>query len=68
MRPSNRFDAAVHARQDKINGVSECIIMGTPIQLGTGLLKVLHAEQTEKSVEQELREAHARAPQLLLYE
>jgi DNA-directed RNA polymerase III subunit RPC1 len=62
------FDAAVHHRQDEINGVSECIIMGTPIQLGTGLLKVLHAEQTEKSVEQELREAHARAPQLLLYE
>ena len=35
------FDAAVHGRKDNINGVSECIIMGTPIPLGTGLLKVL---------------------------
>ena len=35
------FDAAVHARQDKINGVSECIIMGTPIPLGTGMFKLL---------------------------
>lgn len=36
------FDAAVHGRKDKIVGVSECIIMGVPIPLGTGLFKVLH--------------------------
>lgn len=35
------FDAAAHARRDAISGVSECIIMGIPIPLGTGLFKLL---------------------------
>lgn len=35
------FDAAVHGRTDAIEGVSECIIMGIPIPLGTGLFKLL---------------------------
>jgi len=35
------FDAAVHSRRDQIVGVSECIIMGVPIPLGTGLFKLL---------------------------
>lgn len=34
------FDAAVHGRSDEIVGVSECIIMGTPIPIGTGLPSV----------------------------
>lgn len=37
------FDAAVHGRTDAIVGVSECIIMGIPIPLGTGLFKLLRA-------------------------
>ena len=35
------FDAAVHYRTDTIVGVSECIIMGIPIPIGTGLFKLL---------------------------
>jgi len=35
------FDAAVHARQDEICGVSECIIMGAPIPIGTGSFKLI---------------------------
>lgn len=35
------FDAAVHGRTDAIDGVSECIIMGIPIPIGTGLFKLL---------------------------
>jgi len=35
------FDAAAYARRDAIAGVSECIIMGIPIPLGTGLFKLL---------------------------
>jgi DNA-directed RNA polymerase III subunit RPC1 len=35
------FDAAVHSREDSIVGVSECIIMGVPIPIGTGLFKLL---------------------------
>lgn len=30
------FEAAVHHRRDPIKGVSECIIMGKPVPLGTG--------------------------------
>ena len=35
------FDAAVHGRSDEIVGVSECIIMGVPIPIGTGLPTML---------------------------
>ena len=35
------FDAACHGRTDAIVGVSECIIMGIPIPLGTGIFKLL---------------------------
>lgn len=38
------FDASVHGRHDAIVGVSECIIMGIPIPLGTGLFKLLMNE------------------------
>ncbi len=40
------FDAAVHGRNDDIVGVSECIIMGIPIPLGTGLFKLMKAAQS----------------------
>ena len=36
------FEAAVHSRTDAVAGVSECIIMGIPIPLGTGMFKLLH--------------------------
>ena len=38
------FDAAVHGRRDAIVGVSECIIMGIPIPLGTGGFKLVKNE------------------------
>ncbi|KAL5581146.1 hypothetical protein UlMin_013588 [Ulmus minor] len=34
------FNASVNGRDDKIEGVSECIIMGIPMQIGTGMIKV----------------------------
>ncbi|KAL7123205.1 hypothetical protein ACP275_01G090800 [Erythranthe tilingii] len=34
------FNASANGRVDKIEGVSECIIMGIPVQIGTGMLKV----------------------------
>ncbi|TXG73952.1 hypothetical protein EZV62_002531 [Acer yangbiense] len=34
------FNASVNGRDDKIEGVSECIIMGIPMPIGTGILKV----------------------------
>ena len=37
------FDAAVHSRLDKVEGVSESIIMGNPMQVGTGLFKLLYS-------------------------
>ena len=35
------YDAAVHARTDAIAGVSECIITGVPMPVGTGIFKML---------------------------
>ena len=35
------FDAAILAQQDDVTGVSECIIMGIPVNLGTGTFKLL---------------------------
>jgi RNA polymerase Rpb1, domain 5 len=39
--PDHLFDAALHSRIDAIRGVSESIIVGTPIPIGTGLFKLL---------------------------
>jgi DNA-directed RNA polymerase beta' subunit len=36
------FEAAAHNREDKIRGVSECIIMGKSIGLGTGSFDLLY--------------------------
>ena len=44
------FDAAVHARKDNIDGVSECIIMGTPVPLGTGMFKLLSEWECQNSL------------------
>nr|GMC50921.1 DNA-directed RNA polymerase III subunit 1-like isoform X1 [Ipomoea batatas] len=35
------FNASVSGRDDKIEGVGECIIMGIPMQMGTGMFKVM---------------------------
>ncbi|XVE59161.1 hypothetical protein DITRI_Ditri05aG0023300 [Diplodiscus trichospermus] len=35
------FNASVNGRDDRIEGVTECIIMGIPMQIGTGMLKVI---------------------------
>lgn len=34
------FNGAVNGREEMIEGVSECIIMGVPMQIGTGILKI----------------------------
>lgn len=41
MTVDHLFDAAIHSRRDEISGVSERIIMGVPIPLGTGLFQLL---------------------------
>lgn len=35
------FDASLHGRHDKVIGVSDRVILGIPIRLGTGLFSVL---------------------------
>lgn len=56
------FDAAVHSREDSIVGVSECIIMGVPIPIGTGLFKLLN---TPKKPASEAREKRTRLLDLI---
>merc|ERR1719313_2554038 len=36
------FDAAVHHKSDPVKGVSECIILGSNVNLGTGLFKLMY--------------------------
>ena len=36
------FDAALRGRVDTIDGVSECIIMGIPMPVGTGMFRLKH--------------------------
>lgn len=43
------FDAARYAKQDDIDGVSECIIMGSPMPVGTGLFKVISKQTTSSA-------------------
>lgn len=38
------YEAAIHSRKDDIKGVSECIIVGNMIPVGTGLFKVIYDE------------------------
>ncbi|OMO97199.1 RNA polymerase, alpha subunit [Corchorus olitorius] len=41
-RPTDHlFSAAVNGREDTIEGVSDCIIMGVPVHIGTGMLKII---------------------------
>ena len=35
------FEASYHGQTDCISGVSECIIMGIPMRVGTGLFQLL---------------------------
>jgi DNA-directed RNA polymerase III subunit RPC1 len=44
------FDAAVHARNDAVRGVSECIITGSPIPLGTGAFRLLYRYDGSKEI------------------
>ncbi|XP_042221179.1 DNA-directed RNA polymerase III subunit RPC1-like [Homarus americanus] len=41
------FDAAYHGQSNPIKGVSDCIIMGKPMNIGTGVFKLLHSHRRE---------------------
>merc|ERR1712150_306833 len=41
------FEASYHGQKDAICGVSECIIMGIPMTIGTGLFKLLHKAEKD---------------------
>ncbi|MED6293712.1 DNA-directed RNA polymerase III subunit RPC1 [Characodon lateralis] len=43
------FDAAYFGQKDTVCGVSECIIMGIPMNIGTGLFKLLHKADKDPS-------------------
>jgi len=43
------FDAAYYGQKDAIKGVSECIIMGIPMSVGTGLMQLLFTHKTQQA-------------------
>lgn len=54
MTVEHLFHAAIHSKEDEISGVSERIIMGVPIPLGTGLFQLLRKTK-ERNVSSELQ-------------
>ena len=44
------FEAAFYGQEDEIYGVSECIIMGKPMALGTGIFKLLHNHKNKSEI------------------
>lgn len=48
------FDAALYGKRDTVDGVSECIIMGIPMPIGTGMFKLLRdpvPQERQKSLQ-----------------
>jgi len=43
------FDAAYYGQKDAIQGVSECIIMGIPMSVGTGLMQLLFTHKAQQA-------------------
>jgi DNA-directed RNA polymerase III subunit RPC1 len=43
------YEAAFYGQKDKISGVSECIITGNPISIGTGMFKILTQGKKERT-------------------
>ncbi|KAF9991179.1 hypothetical protein BGZ75_002806 [Mortierella antarctica] len=44
------FDAALYSKKDAIEGVSECIIMGIPMSIGTGLFKLIKRDDAQDRI------------------
>jgi DNA-directed RNA polymerase III subunit RPC1 len=48
------YESATHCRKDEITGVSECIIMGNMIPVGTGIFKVMYDETVKGPVKESM--------------
>ncbi|KAI9024018.1 hypothetical protein DFJ74DRAFT_705759 [Hyaloraphidium curvatum] len=48
------FEAAFYGKKDRIDGVSECIIMGVPMMIGTGLPKLIQVSRADTLVMRKL--------------
>ncbi|KAG0021924.1 hypothetical protein BGZ81_008743 [Podila clonocystis] len=44
------FEAALYSKKDAIEGVSECIIMGIPMSIGTGLFKLIKRDEAQDRI------------------
>jgi DNA-directed RNA polymerase III subunit RPC1 len=44
------FDAAYYGQCDRIEGISESIILGVPAAIGTGVLQLLHKHPAANSL------------------
>ncbi|KAG0073745.1 DNA-directed RNA polymerase III subunit RPC1 [Podila epicladia] len=44
------FEAALYSKKDSIEGVSECIIMGIPMSIGTGLFKLIKRDDAQDRI------------------
>jgi DNA-directed RNA polymerase III subunit RPC1 len=49
MTTDHLYDSAVHCKKDEVKGVSERIIMGNLIPVGTGMFKLVYDETVKKN-------------------
>ena len=49
------FEAAYHNQENEISGVSDCIIMGKPMNLGTGLFKLMQQHKRADDIPQQYK-------------
>ncbi len=56
MTTDHLYESAIHCRKDEIKGVSECIIMGQPVPLGTGMFGLMQEPDVATSPRQSVLE------------
>ena len=44
MTTDHLYNSAIQCKKDDIQGVTECIVMGTQVPIGTGMFKLCHDE------------------------
>ncbi len=47
MTTDHLYNSAIQCKKDDIQGVTECIVMGTQVPIGTGMFKVCYDDEVK---------------------
>ena len=48
MTTDHLYNSAIQCKEDEIKGVTECIVMGRQVPIGTGMFKVCYNDEVER--------------------